>query len=348
MLSFIDAHSQVDDQLVALADIITRMTDEGVACTILSARGDGTSGSVATFADQHPDKILPALRTKVDAYFENRPLEYSEKLANQLNRHDFAAMQEVLMYHAEKPGRAREVKVFPDDERVNASLAVAAHQNRSWPLVVHIEFAALAPSLSGWFWGGIIGWVWQSIIRPLMIRQREVRSLQDIYLRSRKWAGVKQINPIYWFSGRLQRLLFEIGLDDLLQANRGHPFVMIHMGQLTSSEVKMLIERHPNIYFMTSHTMPTSINASSQPWTSLFEIDRRSGKYRLRHDWKQLIMDYPKRFVFALDNVWDDHWEESYYRAQIACWREALAELPDDVAIAVARGNARMLWNISE
>ena len=57
-------------------------------------------------------------------------------------------------------------------------------------------------------------------------------------------------------------------------------------------------------------------------------------------------MAHPDRFVFALDNVWPEHWEE-FYLEQMKYWRNALADLPADVAHAIAHGNAERLWKFA-
>jgi len=56
-------------------------------------------------------------------------------------------------------------------------------------------------------------------------------------------------------------------------------------------------------------------------------------------------MAHPERFVFALDNVWLQHWD-AFYLEQIKQWRQALADVPPSVAHAVAHGNAERLWRL--
>jgi predicted TIM-barrel fold metal-dependent hydrolase len=138
---------------------------------------------------------------------------------------------------------------------------------------------------------------------------------------------------------------FMTKLKDLLVKNPEHPFVLIHMGQLDHPEVSQLIETYNNIYFLTSHS--TSIEASpitfvpksKDPRTKMFE-----GK-RLSADWKQLMIEHPDRFILGFDNVWPEHWSQ-YYLDQIKLWREAIKELPLEVAHAFAHGNAERLWRL--
>ena len=67
---------------------------------------------------------------------------------------------------------------------------------------------------------------------------------------------------------------------------------------------------------------------------------------KFKPSWKQLISEHPDRFIFAMDNVWAFQWQDTYLR-HIKVWRSALADLPPDVANAVAHGNAEKLWKLA-
>jgi len=137
-----------------------------------------------------------------------------------------------------------------------------------------------------------------------------------------------------------QRQEFMTGLEALLKQHPQQAFVLIHMGQMEAQAVDRLIRAWPNIYFLTSHADPVTVNQSSQPWINMF-----SGK-SFKPEWKQLMIQFPARFVFALDNVWSDHWQRSY-GVKMEYWRHALAELPPNVAHAIAHGNAERLWALN-
>ena len=123
------------------------------------------------------------------------------------------------------------------------------------------------------------------------------------------------------------------------RSHPGHPFALIHMGQLDPGEAGRLIQAHPNVYFLTSHSNPINKAESNQPWTNLF-----SGE-RLAPDWKALFIKHRDRFVLAFDNVFAEHWGP-FFLEQAALWRGALADLPAEVAHAVAHGNAERLWKL--
>ncbi len=115
------------------------------------------------------------------------------------------------------------------------------------------------------------------------------------------------------------------------------------MGQLEYGEVRKLIGKNKNIFFLTSHSNPIAVREARgwKPWVDMFEGNA------LAPEWQKLLIDHPDRFVFALDNVWGDkHWESSLYDGQMALWRQALSNLPQDVAHAIAHGNAERLWEL--
>lgn len=278
-LYFIDAHSQVDHNVEDLELIIERMNKADVYRTILAARSGRTPKEVAGFAEKYPVRIIPAVRTKSGAYIRNRP-GYYKKIDQQLDSGKFSAMAEILLYHAQKGNKAPEVVVYPNDERVQYALEAAI--GRSWPFVIHIEFASLVGSRNGRFMSA---------------------------------------------------------MEKLLISHRKHPFVLNHMGQLEPAEVRRLIEKHNNIFFLTAHTSPVIIRRSSQPWVNMFDNEKLTPK------WKALAIARPDRLVFALDNVWETHWTR-YYMGQIDYWRKAISDLPTKVGHALAHGNAERLWKL--
>lgn len=137
-----------------------------------------------------------------------------------------------------------------------------------------------------------------------------------------------------------QKKQFMESLEAMLYQNPEHPFVLTHMGQLKPDECRQLIEKHKNINFHTGWTNPAAVSSSNQPWVNVFE-----GK-RLVPEWHELFTQYPTRFVFALDNVFAEHWN-SFYIEQMEYWKKAMAELPVEVAHKIAHGNAERLWHIT-
>ena len=171
--------------------------------------------------------------------------------------------------------------------------------------------------------------------RVVPIASEQVQAALQAALE-RKWPFIPHIE---FAAAGSEKARLMAGLETLLAKHPGHPFLLIHMGQLQAEEAARLIERHPNLHFITSHSNPVVIASSNQPWVNLFQGES------LHPKWKALMVRRPRRFVLGFDNVWAEHWGEFYFR-QVALWRKALGELPPDAAHAIAHGNAERLWSL--
>ncbi len=146
-------------------------------------------------------------------------------------------------------------------------------------------------------------------------------------------------------------------LEEMLATYPDTPFVLIHMAQASVREARALLEKHKNLYFMTTHADDLSAAllkkkkskkiVAQMGWINLFQ-----GGCKIQHcptgwnpDWKQLIKDYPSRFVLAFENVFPSHWKKPFEQ-KVGIWRRALKMLPEDVAHAVAHENAERLWGL--
>jgi len=138
-----------------------------------------------------------------------------------------------------------------------------------------------------------------------------------------------------------KRKKFMRAFKQMLDQHPEQPFILTHMGQLSRDRCLRLIENHKNVHFHTGWTNPVAVESSNQPWTNVFEGDR------LAPEWKDLFIQYPHRFIFALDNVFSEHWSD-FYRKQMNYWKNGLAELPADTAHLIAHGNAERLWGIRQ
>lgn len=153
--------------------------------------------------------------------------------------------------------------------------------------------------------------------------------------KSNHWPFVAHIE--FAALGRDKRKRYMKEFEALLKDNRSTPVLLIHMGQLPPKEAKTLLSRHKNLHLITSHADPITVNQSSQPWVNMFQGEH------FKPQWRALMIEFPDRFVFALDNVWAEHWENDYDR-KIKLWRQALGALPVEVAEKIAHGNAQRLY----
>jgi hypothetical protein len=92
---FVDAHSQVDHEVADLGVILERMKEAGVARTILAARSGRRPDEIADFAGKSGGRIVPAVRTKSDAYNRGNP-KYYDQVRQQVASGQFKAMAEIL------------------------------------------------------------------------------------------------------------------------------------------------------------------------------------------------------------------------------------------------------------
>ena len=125
---FIDAHSQVDDE-VELNTIMKQMDAANVRSTILAARGQRDWRDISTLGSTYPGRIIPAVRTKGGTY-KRTSNRYYRRLTRQLEDDNFSAIAEVLLYHAQKGNKADEVVVYPKDRRVRAALSASLRLGR--------------------------------------------------------------------------------------------------------------------------------------------------------------------------------------------------------------------------
>lgn len=144
-LPIIDAHSQLEHE-IAPEQIVRLMDQAQVSRTILAARRKTTIGDMIMLARKYPDRITAAVRIKGAAYQDKPVGAFKIFLAKQTKHPEFAAMAEVLMFHArktDKKGRtiAPEVAFPPGSDKPEAALEVAL--SRGWPFIIHIEFASL-------------------------------------------------------------------------------------------------------------------------------------------------------------------------------------------------------------
>ena len=139
-------------------------------------------------------------------------------------------------------------------------------------------------------------------------------------------------------------------LDQLVELGKKYPnkiFLLMHMAQAEFSEAEFIINNTHNIHFITSHAdnerqkrIKKKPGKGQVGWINLFDK-----KNNFKKKWFNLMNKNPKRFVLALDNVWDSHWLKGYGK-RISIWRKALASLDKDSSILIACGNANNYFKL--
>lgn len=155
----------------------------------------------------------------------------------------------------------------------------------------------------------------------------------------RKWPFIAHIEFANIHDAR-ERREFMSKFEDMLRRYPHHPFLLNNLGYLNAKQARRLIEARPNIHFIPSWSNPIVAKGKhKQPFVNMFK-----GEF-LAPQWKDLMVEYPDRFVFGLDIIMAHQWRKIYVR-QVVLWRKALAELPPEVAHAVAHRNAERLWKL--
>ena len=139
-------------------------------------------------------------------------------------------------------------------------------------------------------------------------------------------------------------------LSQLVKLSKKYPndnFLLMHMAQIEFSEAEFIISKTNNIHFITSHAdnereeqMKRKPGRGQMGWINLFD---KNNNFQKR--WLDLMNKNPKRFVLALDNVWDRHWLRGYDN-RIYMWRKALASINSDSALLIACENANTYFKI--
>lgn len=145
-IPIIDAHSQLPAPETA-HKVIELMNKGGVSHTILSFRGTARGRDLLKLAAAHPTRITPSIKAK-GRHWPRGNKKYFKIIEKQLATGKFEALGEALFYHAAKGNKAPEWTVRPTDKQAEYLLKVA--RENGWPLVTHIEFAALEWGKKAW------------------------------------------------------------------------------------------------------------------------------------------------------------------------------------------------------
>ena len=145
LLPIIDAHSQIE-AAIKPQQVIALMKRAHVSRTILAARGKTSIEQIISMAKQHPSMITAAVRIKSGAYQTGTLAKFHDFLDRQTAHPEFAAMAEVLIFHARKTNKrgktiAPQVAFPPSDPKPQTALSVALQ--KGWPFIAHIEFRKL-------------------------------------------------------------------------------------------------------------------------------------------------------------------------------------------------------------
>ncbi|MBT4203813.1 MAG: hypothetical protein HOE17_04495 [Rhodobiaceae bacterium] len=175
----------------------------------------------------------------------------------------------------------------------------------------------------------------------LDLSSKRVSEAIDIIIKDNKSVIIHvELNDYETDSKKILKQLVTLG-----NKNPDSNFLLMHMAQVKFSEAEFIINNTKNIHFMTSHAdnemkLKMKKGRGQQGWINLFDKDNN-----LQKKWRNLMNNNPKRFVFALDNVWDVQWLRGY-KERVLIWRKALASLDDEASISIACRNSNEYFKL--
>jgi hypothetical protein len=124
-------------------------------------------------------------------------------------------------------------------------------------------------------------------------------------------------------------------MERLLESNRDGVWLWAHTGHYAEPELlRRLLETHPNLYCELSYRSSISGGRLAIP------LDEGGV---LRDSWRQLLEDFPDRFVIGTDLTWPS---AELYATHIRFWRGILEQLTPEAAARLAHLNAQALLNL--
>lgn len=152
-------------------------------------------------------------------------------------------------------------------------------------------------------------------------------------------------------------------LKELAREIAPHPILLIHMIQIDFDNARALLQEHPNIHFILSTNDPiTAVGIQRRlennwpgqnGWINMFDLPvapRGVSNTWIKGtnwlpQWKNLIEQYPARFVWAVESVYRGPWVNMHH-VKVEFWRYQLGKLEPKTARAVACDNAKRLWSL--
>jgi predicted TIM-barrel fold metal-dependent hydrolase len=120
-------------------------------------------------------------------------------------------------------------------------------------------------------------------------------------------------------------------------------FLLPHMGFASPETVGNFMDRHPNLYLLTSKKERYMGNYSDPDKQAAIGSAMLEGQ-RLRPEWKKLLIKYQDRILFATDPHMAKLWDR--YDKVVNNHRLILGQLPRKVAEKIAYKNAEKMYGV--
>lgn len=130
--------------------------------------------------------------------------------------------------------------------------------------------------------------------------------------------------------------------DRLYGAYPDQVFVWPHVGFASAQQATTVLAAHANVWATLSKKERDSENLEDEDKAERIGSSVTDRCVNLTPEWREVMVRFSDRLMFATDAHVERRW--SKYAQIVARWRLILAQLPPDVAAAIAYGNAARLY----
>ncbi len=145
-------------------------------------------------------------------------------------------------------------------------------------------------------------------------------------------------------------------MSAMFARDRGQIFIIPHMAFGSIAQAREILDTHPNVYLTISKkelTLKDIPPEDDGPMAGLTD-DAKAAKLgdgildqclRLKPEWKDFLIAYQDRLLYATDAHKDFRWP--YYREIIQTFRRYAADLPEEAQRKIAYRNAERLYGVA-
>ena len=116
------------------------------------------------------------------------------------------------------------------------------------------------------------------------------------------------------------------------------------MGFGSPKQVKLILSTHDNVYMTISKKNEDKGNISDPIKQSKFGSGFLNDKKKLKDEWKEILIEYQNKLLFATDAHKKHRWE--IYSKIVKIYRDILNQLPEEVSKKIGYLNAEKIYDI--
>ena len=121
-------------------------------------------------------------------------------------------------------------------------------------------------------------------------------------------------------------------------------FIIPHMGFGSPKQAKLILSTHDNVYMTISKKNEDKGNISDPIKQSKFGSGFLNDKKKLKDEWKEILIEYQDKLLFATDAHKKHRWE--IYSKIVKIYRDILNQLPEEVSKKIGYLNAEKIYDI--